>query len=333
MSGPAATLAEAGPTLATLLATAPAAPRGQPYRIAGHALVVHHADDALRVALAPALDHLRTTAPGGGPRLDVFVRGGATPSVDPGSATIRPRVHFSDCAVRGVVYPATGIAGLLDAGRGRAVWWLPDAARLPVSERCGPFRTLLQWWLSPGDLQVAHAAAVGDDRGAALLVGRGGSGKSVTAVACAAAGLHFLGDDSVLFAAGPRPMVHCLYGCATVYPHDARRAAGLAVLPGAGDKVALDLRGRVVPSRPIAAVLAPRVTGRPDTRVVPLSPAATLRALAPSSLFNVPGSDGPAFARFVDLARRVPGFALELGTDVERIPGVVAGLIARGSAA
>jgi len=321
--------AELAGSLADLIeATGATASGPEEYGIAGHTLRVHYGDAAVRAALSPAIEHL-LGASGAGDGLDLFVRSGA-PAPPPGGAApgaIRPRIHAADGPVRGVFYPASGIWGALDSDRGRAVWWVPDPERLPAPERSGPFRTILQWWLSRRNLQIAHAGAVGNAGAAVLLVGRGGSGKSVTALACATRGLAYLGDDSVLCAVGPAPVVHCLYACATVFPEDVARFPGLPALPLGEGKVLLDLRGRVARSLPLGALLVPRVTGRVETRLSPISGTEALRALAPSSLLNVPGSGAAAFARLADLVRRVPGYALELGTDLARVAEAIERLL------
>ena len=62
--------------------------------------------------------------------------------------------------------------------------------------------------------QLVHAAAVGTDEGALLITGRGGVGKSTTALACLEAGMQFLGDDYVVVGLDPEPQVYRLYGSA-----------------------------------------------------------------------------------------------------------------------
>jgi hypothetical protein len=302
------------------------------FRIGGHALRVRYASPALHDVLSPALSHLCAPAVGDG--LDLFVGIGTYDLEAFPAHGVRPRLHAVQGSIRRVAYPATGISGLYDADRAIAAWWLPDAARVPVKEQAAPFRTILQWWLSAHGLQIVHAGAVGTDEAAALLVGRGGSGKSVTAVTCAAAGLRFLGDDSVLCGSDP-PMAHCLYTRATVREEDRARFPGLPSIvrsrDGRGEKVLLELRGQVAHTLPLKALLVPRVTGGRATRVSRLSAADTLRALAPSTLFNVPGSGESVLERLGALVRQVPGYALDLGVDAREVPDVIRGILAGGN--
>ncbi len=234
--------------------------------------------------------------------------------------------------MQGIAYPATGVSGILDPAAGQAVWWLPEGP-IPLAERTGPFRTILQWWLSREGLQIVHASAVGTDRGAALLVGHGGAGKSVTSLLCAGAGLSFLGDDSVLCDASERT-AFALYATATVHREDVRRfgipPTDVIATPAADDKVLVDMSARITPASPIRAILVPQATGGKGGRARRISAAAVLRAMAPSSLVNLPGADGETFLRLSALARAVPGFALDLGDDPAAIPAVVAACIEAG---
>ena len=72
-----------------------------------------------------------------------------------------------------------------------------SSERLSLYERGKPFRVLLSVWLHDRGVQVVHAALVArGDRGV-LLPGRGGAGKTTSALTCLLAGFRYLGDDYV----------------------------------------------------------------------------------------------------------------------------------------
>jgi hypothetical protein len=293
------------------------------YEIAGLRLRVDFENDRLHQAFSPALAHLRAAGQIQ-PALTLRVAGGraGAPQAGPAGA-VRPRLHATNGSVRHVAYPATGISGWLDAARGEAGWSIPEDREIPVKERAAPFRTVLHWWLAGQGLALVHGGGVGTARGAALLVGRGGSGKSVTAVGCATAGLRFLGDDAVPCGVHP-PALYCLYSRATVHARDAARFPGRhSVSSGEGEKVMVDLGDRVAPALPLRAILMPVVTGGTATRIQPMTAAETLRAMAPSSLLNAPGSGESSFLQLTDLVRRVPGFVVELGSEVEEVAAAI----------
>jgi hypothetical protein len=63
---------------------------------------------------------------------------------------------------------------------------------------------------------------------------------------------------------------------------------------------------------------------RKDTRLVPDSAVNAWKAMAPSTMLQLPGASQTDLARMGDLARRVPCFRLELGKDWDVIPSVIA---------
>jgi hypothetical protein len=230
-----------------------------------------------------------------------------------------------------------GTLSVLDETAAEAWFWAPSPAAMASWDSAAPLRAILHWWLGGEGVLQLHGGAIGTaDRGL-LLVGRGGSGKSTTALACVAAGLRYAGDDYVAVELAPEPVVHSLYSTAKLDPEQLARfpALGQAVAnPGhASGEKAVILVGRSRPRAlvarfPLAAVLVPRLAlSRPETRVVPLPAPAALTALAPSTLLQLHPPQPGALAEMARLVRRVPCFALELGSDVERIADALSGLL------
>jgi hypothetical protein len=57
---------------------------------------------------------------------------------------------------------------------------------------------------------------------------------------------------------------------------------------------------------------------------------AVLAALAPSTLFQLPGAGSTAIKTMKKLVGQVPGYILELGTDTAKIPETILGLLSNG---
>ncbi len=247
---------------------------------------------------------------------------------------------YNDNRFRAVFQFDSGILSLYDAERRIGLWWTQDFTQLPLYERAAPFLLLFHWWhaLDRHDSFLLHAAAVGTENGAGLLLaGRGGSGKSTTAVACLLNdGWFYVGDDYCIIRAGEEgPTVHSLYCSAKL---DAKTLASFPTLsrkvPSPGgwrdpeEKVVLDLH-RFFPKRlrkelPLRAILLPRVPkenrgGRPN-RFAPVGSGAAVRALAPSTLFQLPGAGANNFRMIAALANRLPCFQLELGSEFAAVP-------------
>ena len=165
----------------------------------------------------------------------------------------------------------TRALSLLDAEMPQALYWTRNAAQLPWPEGGFPLRHLFANFFGRQGKFIVHAAAVGDERGAVLIVGKGGSGKSTATLACATNGLFYLGDDYTLAGVTPEPRVWSLYCSAKV------NADSLDWFPqlkpfrcvhdgGVQEKIlCCNLHGapglRFTASLPIRAVLWPRITG------------------------------------------------------------------------
>ena len=167
-------------------------------------------------------------------------------------------------------------------------------------------------------------------------MGKGGSGKSTTALACLKSELFHAGEDYVLLAGGHAPFVHSLYHTAKVVPEQLWRVPHLE--PWVSNRARLDLEKAVVYLKegfaekliagfPLRAILLPRITGQRETQVVPATPRECLDALVPSSFVQLPGLGRDGLQLMVQTVQTLPSFVLELGTDLTRIPPVIASVL------
>ncbi|HEX2833811.1 MAG TPA: hypothetical protein VHW00_12435 [Thermoanaerobaculia bacterium] len=294
--------------------------------IAGLHVQLRFAGDRLRTRLLPALTH-RITVPRD-PDATILIYDCASARIEKPAVPwraedvgVRGEVQLDD-ALRVSLFAPSGALSVFDASRNLGIFTVGDAIGLPSYERAAPFRTLLHWLLESRNCRLAHAAAVATDRGGALLAGRGGSGKSTTALLCATAGLRYAGDDYVGITAAPAT-AHALYSSAKIDATSAALLPGVAlhIDPRENEK-GVALLTEVADSFPIRALVLPRVTGG-TSRLRRASGAEALRALAPTTVFQLPGNDGATFAWMATLARTIPAFALDLGDDREQIPALV----------
>jgi hypothetical protein len=253
------------------------------------------------------------------------------PDDDPDGPAWR-RVLVDRPPLHAVYKPGPGTLSVVDRERNVAWYWCADAAAVPVWEQGTPFLHILHHWLSSRGLQLVHAGAAGDETGGVLFVGKSGSGKSTATLASVLGGLRYAGDDYVVVTDEPRPTVHALYSSGKLDAGQLARfpeLAGWVVNPaGPPDEkrvffLADHQPERVATSFPLMAVLLPRVTGRTETAIVPASSGAALAALAPSTLFQMPGAAGPELAAIAALLRQVPAHTLEAGTDLTAVAPLV----------
>jgi hypothetical protein len=302
------------------------------------------AGTALVPFLLPALEHLRAHA---GSEAALTVRiwdsasTGVTLSADCGSLEEHALAAMPNAQPQGSVLSAFGRPdsglSMLDMDTNEAIYWLPDAGAVPFEDRSAPLRGVLNWWMATHGRQFVHAAAVGTEAGAVLIVGRGGSGKSTTALACLSAGMRYVGDDYCLVGLERGPRAYSLYRTAKLYAHNLHRLPhmasalinesrlsfekGVLVLGGQYD-------GSIVPQLPIRAVLVPTVKNKDQPLIQPASRAAALAAIAPSTLLQLSSTRAESMATLGALVRSVPAYSIELCRDVTRIPPAITGLLA-----
>ena len=170
------------------------------------------AGSALIPRIMPALEHLGA-ASDDAPALTVCLWDSASTHTAPPALPWppehrRPRgevIGYNDRRIDTAHLQGSGALSVFDAPQQTAIYWVADAARLPYYERGSPLRVILQWWLGRRGRQLVHAGAVGTETGGALLVGKGGSGKSTTAAACLGSALRYAGDDYCAVRVSPSP--------------------------------------------------------------------------------------------------------------------------------
>ncbi|MBY0274941.1 hypothetical protein K2Z84_06350, partial [Candidatus Binatia bacterium] len=194
-----------------------------------------------------------------------------------------------------------------------------------------PLLPILSWALAERGCAVVHAAAVATGAGALLIGGRSGTGKSTASLACLAAGLGFVGDDMCVIEPGEPPLVHSLYCSGKLDPADTRRFPTLApaLVEGSGPwwekSVYLfdaHLAQRIVRRAPLAGVVIPRRDLAPPVR---LAPRQAFLAMAPNTVFQLPGAAQAACAGVKEAVSKVPVHAVGVG---DRVDGIAARLTA-----
>ena len=225
-----------------------------------------------------------------------------------------------------------------DAGQ-RVAWWCAEAASgLAWWEEAAPFRPVLAWWLTSNERYLAHGAALAIDGRATLLVGPGGSGKSTTALRAQRAGFGFLGDDYCIVAPvesgmgpageGAHYQVASLYRTVKLRPVDGTPAERELARNEEGRKIVLSVDGEsggeLLRLADLVSVASVEVAGGEDTRIKRGRSGQVLRALAPTSLQQLPGVGGRSLPVFAEMLRTIPTASMLLGTDPDGIlDGVV----------
>jgi hypothetical protein len=308
------------------------------FALAGRAFRIRVAGAALADALLPTLARCRRESePPGDPEAEFRVWDSAGSGVSPPRPPWSINDYLPRDEVRGsgeqgidVSYAlADRILSLWRRAEGRGLFWVHDGGTLPAWEPSAPFRNLFHWALADMGLAFAHAAVVGTSAGAVLLAGRGGAGKSTTAMVCVDAGWKYVSDDYCVLDASAHPTAHALYGTAKVSPEAFARLPRLAQVEHSqreDSKIVLDLgaslREQLAGSLPLRAVVIPTVTGTTG-RLYRLPVVAGARALAPSTLFQLPGARQSSLGTIAEILRQIPVYGLDVGPDFAAIPAAL----------
>jgi len=168
-----------------------------------------------------------------------------------------------------------------------------------------------------------------------LLIGKSGSGKSTSSLACLCGGLDFLGEDYIGLEITPKGSVigHSLYNSVFLERAHLRRFKELSpyVIVGQHTKeekatiVLSEAFGpQLKPSVPIRALGLTRVNGQSlKSQFRFASKGEALLGLGPSCLFQIPSRGAESFPKLVELTNLVPSYHLDLGSDLNTIPSIV----------
>ncbi|NOR61140.1 MAG: serine kinase [Rhodobacteraceae bacterium] len=227
---------------------------------------------------------------------------------------------------------------LFDPARNIGVRLLPHPGAYPEWEPTAPLANLLGWIMRAKGRMVMHAASLGIGNVGILLAGPGGSGKSGTTLAGVANGLQSVGDDYCVVSPAPSPVARPLY---RMMKQD---SAGLARVGINGVASPLNWQGKhvfdlrevfpeaAIDEAKIKAILLPRVSHLPHTKLERASAFEALQALAPSTMLQLGGDRSATFKACAEVVRAVPAFHLLLSEDPREIAATIRGFILEGGA-
>ncbi|MCU0760470.1 MAG: glycosyltransferase [Steroidobacteraceae bacterium] len=319
-----------------------------PLEVAGSRIDLVFAGTRLLVDIMPALRHLVTES--GTPAEATFhLWDGHTtgvrmppPPCSPEEFTDRGDLWgFDSPRYRAAFHWIEWSVNVMDLESGEAVYWVKFADHLPYWSKASPLRTLFHWALERSGGQLLHAAAVGDENGAVLITGKGGVGKSTTALTGLVHGLRYAADDYLAVRLDPVPTVYSLFSTAKLNAHDIEKFPQLApyvtnLQSFHGEKAVMRLfpafEPQIMRAMPLRAVLTPRIEASPETRFEPADPMTLRRAAAFTTLSQLPYA-GQRTQDFIEaMIDRLPRYEIVLGHDPARVAAAIRGFLARDEA-
>jgi GT2 family glycosyltransferase len=315
--------------------------------IAGVRIGLCFAGPRLEQAFMPALAHIEVSAcPGDRPpdaEFHIF------DSRSTGVAMVPPPCGRSAFTDRGDIWGFTSTrfrtafhwselsVCVLDHTSNIGAYWVEDAAALPYWTRSSPLRTLFHWLLATHGLQLVHAAVVGTEAGAILVTGKGGVGKSSTALASLVDGMAYVGDDYLVVGLDPVPTAYSLYSTAKLTPSQAARFPQLTgLVDGQGaeadEKVVLTLHpareAQIARSLPIRFVVTPRFGSVAETTFEPVAELDLHRAATFTTMAQLPHAGVETFDFMQRLIERTEIRRIVLGHDLLAVPQAIRRLLA-----
>lgn len=231
------------------------------------------------------------------------------------------------------------VLSILDKKQNLALHWTHNARQLPSYETTAPLRQILHWWGNHHERQLIHGGAVGTSEGGVLLAGKGGTGKSTTALTCLNSDMAYVSDDYCLITTKPIPYAYSIYSSAKLNKEDLQRNSHL--MPAMSTMNCIDtekavfflhphFENKIVAGFPVRAILLPRITGGPETAIKPASPMEGLKALSLSTISQLARAGDTSLKIMKQLVDQVPCYFLELGTNFSKIPTVILNLLKKG---
>lgn len=226
---------------------------------------------------------------------------------------------------------------LWDRQTNTGIYWARSAGLLPEYEWTAPMRTLIHWMGLPFGLQLTHAAVVGSATGAVVLAGKGGSGKSTTALACWQAGMQLVGDDYCWLEAGTPPRAYAVYRSARLCPNPALQLPDWTATPHwTQEKLGLDLArlatGPLAHCLPLSSVLLPRVISGSRLLIEEAAPEEGVRALALTTVGQLAGAGADTVSRLREIAGALPCHRLGLVPPASAVAAAVAEILGKPEA-
>lgn len=310
------------------------------YQIAGTAVCLKFAGDTLVKDLTSALAHLEIEKPD-----VVHFTINAWDSKSTGVKMLPPPCNWSEFTDRGDVWgfgnDRIKIAfhwsefslNLMDCQNNEAIYWVQKADAFPYWVASSPFRSIINWWMELNDGQLLHAAAIGNADGAIVITGKGGVGKSSTALKGLEAGMLYLADDYLIVKNKPQPTVFSLYSSAKLVRQDLEKyplfESHLSNFIEEEQEKGVfflypELKDKIVISLPIKALLTPEITGLIESDFRSISKTDMSKALAFTTMSQLPYSGVYTYDFINALVENVLIAKLRLGTEKRQLTELLA---------
>ena len=215
---------------------------------------------------------------------------------------------------------------LINTQKKRAHYVVKDAKSLPWWVEASPLQVIINVMAQEKGVQLAHTAAIGNEAGAVLLTGKGGSGKSTTTLTCLREGFHYIGEDYCLLQPGETPYVYSLYQSAKwekntriLYPEYEPYIQNTEV---ANSEKALVYYQDIFPKKikiasPVCAIISLNRESNKHPKLERATNTQALKDLMMSTLFQLPLYHPKSMSVLKSFVSKVDCYNLTLGTNLK----------------
>lgn len=300
----------------------------------GRSVLIRYHDAAIRERFRPAIRHLETSNLSDSSDLEIFcfaTRESPRQWLEEKKLSTAINQTISNSLLK-YCYQGHSLF-VFDPVAKRAFYWVDAPSRFDLY-RARPFTRILAWYAEHQRLTWTHAACVGISGGAVVIPAAGGSGKSTAAAACLLSDLLYVGDDFVVL------NKQCC-GVSSVYCNMMLSAQSIHLLrvfdrvqmlkPQFHDKKNKDcyqlfenFDQQLQSGLPLKGVLVPAiVTGK--SKLVPTNKSEAIRAFISSlQIGRILGLNPNLMLKdFHSMVQQLPTCKLEIGGDLESIPGLI----------
>lgn len=224
--------------------------------------------------------------------------------------------------------PQGGILSYVNTTEREAFYFISNIENIPDYEIASPLLMIMNWFCRCNGLLLVHAAGIAYQNTGVLIVGRGGSGKSTTALLSFLNGFDLVGDDYVALSKEQgRWIAHQVYCGSKLMP------ASLKKLPELLSHIANTtnqtqekriimlnaFKRGLVRSFPIDLILHPKLAFASDSFFETLSMITLMTAFAGSTMLQIPGNDAALLQELGKLCRELPAYFMHLSEDFSEI--------------
>lgn len=223
---------------------------------------------------------------------------------------------------------------VFDPASGVCVVIVPSVSKLPPWLLAAPLRAPLSMILESQGVYLVHGAAMGSAKGALLLTGYGGSGKSTATLSCYKAGIPIIGDDYVALRPplneGDSPTIHNVFSSLKIMPQE---------LGEKGTGQSLNDKRMIFPfnhssdglllAAPLVAMISASIGRSALTKTSEAAPEEAARIAYSSTALQIPMANEEIFAAAIlSCAQQTGAYRMEFGSDRSNAPKMIEYLLA-----